>query len=641
MPVKVASKKSAKETSHKGIARPSQSQTARHAGASATESRMALADPLSASPAAILSLQQTHGNQFVQRLLDNAVQRQAPVGLEGGEVDSGLQGQIERARGGGQTLDSRVGSQIGQVLGSDLSGVRIHTDSSADTLNRSLNAKAFTHGSDIFFSRGAYNPRSSSGKELLAHELTHVVQQGGGKASRTQTKLTVGPAGDPYEREADRVAKQVVKGSSRATTAVGAHGLPANQVARSAAVESRAPTGTIQRAVGYEFETNFKVERERGGFTGLFSPYRKMKKMELIKSYTEGFRMEADENSRLGSTIEFVVDPPVQEDDRDKLVTILDKLQTVSGQIDAGKAGGEKPVMLNKLTGDAVHKGVRVTPHKDGLTSNPQVTGGVSFDKLMTLFSEVSKPGKKGEDNPYFEAKNELIESGKDFVDKAVTRVAGVAGSEPLKALVAMLVAYLRFGAASMGSMLNYAKLISNAILFRTDFGSMFKKLDPVERKPFEDDPQSFTDLVLGAAGQAGTGATAVFERGVRKSTNPKSKDYNKRFDIPVTRQAWLTDITTGVDQLSSHHVPAMKSEFEGLGALGLRTDRVGADPAPADPKQKDKGSGIIMEFRNMKKNVPYTKWRGLAISIFDYLSALNNRKKEAEKDKDEDKVLA
>lgn len=171
----------------------------------------ALADPAAASPADVLALQCAYGNQVVQRLLakPRLVQRDA-VGLAGGEVAPDLQGQIEQARGGGQALDAKVGSQVGQALGADFSGVRVHTDSQSDTLNHSLSAKAFTLGSDIFFSQGAYNPSSSSGKGLLAHELIHVMQQGGGKVNKVQTKLTVGPASDRYEQEADRVAEQVM-----------------------------------------------------------------------------------------------------------------------------------------------------------------------------------------------------------------------------------------------------------------------------------------------------------------------------------------------------------------------------------------------------------------------------------------------
>jgi hypothetical protein len=71
-------------------------------------------------------------------------------------------------------------------FGADFSGVRVHADAQSDTLNQSLNARAFTTGQDVFFRQGAYSPGSSGGRELLAHELTHVVQQNG---DQVQTKL--------------------------------------------------------------------------------------------------------------------------------------------------------------------------------------------------------------------------------------------------------------------------------------------------------------------------------------------------------------------------------------------------------------------------------------------------------------------
>src|SRR5690606_19314471 len=65
-----------------------------------------------------------------------------------------------------------------QRIGADFSNVRVHTDAEAVQLSRDLNAKAFTTGSDIYFNTNEYAPQSASGRQLLAHELTHVVQQG-------------------------------------------------------------------------------------------------------------------------------------------------------------------------------------------------------------------------------------------------------------------------------------------------------------------------------------------------------------------------------------------------------------------------------------------------------------------------------
>jgi hypothetical protein len=72
-----------------------------------------------------------------------------------------------------------VQGKMEHAFGVDFSTVRVHADGTSDSLNRSLGARAFTTQSDIFFRSGEYHPESASGQELLAHELTHVVQQTG------------------------------------------------------------------------------------------------------------------------------------------------------------------------------------------------------------------------------------------------------------------------------------------------------------------------------------------------------------------------------------------------------------------------------------------------------------------------------
>ncbi len=93
------------------------------------------------------------------------------------EVTSDMESQIQSKKGGGQPLSGFAQEFFGERIGADCSGVRVHTDTGADKLNRELNAKAFTTGQDIFFQQGEYNPESSKGKELVGHELAHVVQQ--------------------------------------------------------------------------------------------------------------------------------------------------------------------------------------------------------------------------------------------------------------------------------------------------------------------------------------------------------------------------------------------------------------------------------------------------------------------------------
>lgn len=93
-------------------------------------------------------------------------------------ASNGLEHSIGSTKGSGSSLDPYTQSFMSHRFGNDFSGVKIHTDSRAVQLNRELNAKAFTVGSDVYFNEGQYQPYSDSGKRLLAHELTHVVQQG-------------------------------------------------------------------------------------------------------------------------------------------------------------------------------------------------------------------------------------------------------------------------------------------------------------------------------------------------------------------------------------------------------------------------------------------------------------------------------
>jgi hypothetical protein len=114
-----------------------------------------------------------------------AVQRAAGgIGLEGGELDQDTTRQIKQVQGGGKPLDKTVRREMESGFGRDFSGVRVHTGGKADKLNSSLNARAFTHGQDIFVRGDQANFGSKQGKQLLAHELTHTIQQTGGTVQR-------------------------------------------------------------------------------------------------------------------------------------------------------------------------------------------------------------------------------------------------------------------------------------------------------------------------------------------------------------------------------------------------------------------------------------------------------------------------
>ncbi|HAG85150.1 MAG TPA: hypothetical protein DCL61_29380, partial [Cyanobacteria bacterium UBA12227] len=104
----------------------------------------------------------------------------------------------ESARGGGQSLSENIRQPMEQAMGADFSGVKVHTDGQSHQLNQSIQARAFTTGQDIFFRQGEYDPGSRGGQELLAHELTHVVQQNG---NAVQRQRIVGNSPNHYPRQ--------------------------------------------------------------------------------------------------------------------------------------------------------------------------------------------------------------------------------------------------------------------------------------------------------------------------------------------------------------------------------------------------------------------------------------------------------
>jgi len=180
----------------------------------------------------LTSLQRSAGNQMVLRMLKAAaVQTRLRVGAPGDvyeqEADrvadfvvssdrpagsihrsSDLQGspgggfeappqiarQLAESRSSGDRLPERVLTDMNRAFGHAFDDVRVHTDRDAAEMSSALNAHAFTYGKDVYFNEGQFDPSSPRGRHLLAHELTHVIQQGGAaSAAPIQADFAVEP----------------------------------------------------------------------------------------------------------------------------------------------------------------------------------------------------------------------------------------------------------------------------------------------------------------------------------------------------------------------------------------------------------------------------------------------------------------
>lgn len=172
------------------------------------------------------------------------------LGLQRAAGNAAVTGLVEEERspvldvvnsGGGAPLDTDTRTDMESRLGHDFSDVRVHTDSRASDSAKAVNAHAYTVGPNIVFQRDAYDPGSDTGKHMLAHELTHVVQQRSGPVEGTATGggIAVSNPSDRFEREAVANADRVMSAPAPA----------AGSVQRSA---EQASAPTVQRAAEEE-----------------------------------------------------------------------------------------------------------------------------------------------------------------------------------------------------------------------------------------------------------------------------------------------------------------------------------------------------------------------------------------------------
>ena len=146
-------------------------------------------------------VQKEEEEEAAQPKRENPLQRKENSQTTSKNVESG----IKASKGQGGKMDYKIEAEMEKGIGTDFSDVNIHTDAKAQRMSHELGAQAFTTGNDIYFNEGKYNPDTQEGKHLLAHELTHTIQQTGGNEKKIQRKLSVQ---DDYPKEyADKFQK--------------------------------------------------------------------------------------------------------------------------------------------------------------------------------------------------------------------------------------------------------------------------------------------------------------------------------------------------------------------------------------------------------------------------------------------------
>ncbi|HZM81086.1 MAG TPA: DUF4157 domain-containing protein [Candidatus Limnocylindrales bacterium] len=192
------------------------------------------------SPQAMLGLQRTAGNA--------ALAQRASAGSEESLVHEVI------GSGGGSPLDTDTRSAMEERLGADFSDVRVHTDGAAHESAKSVNAQAYTVGSHIVFQRDRFDPSTPDGQVMLAHELTHVMQQRSGPVEGTDRGdgVRVSHPSDRFERDAVANAERVM------STPPAAAAEPAPAVQRSTDEHEQA----VQRTVDVQRDEMEEAEED-------------------------------------------------------------------------------------------------------------------------------------------------------------------------------------------------------------------------------------------------------------------------------------------------------------------------------------------------------------------------------------------
>jgi Domain of unknown function (DUF4157) len=192
------------------------------------------------------------------------------LGLQRVVGNSGVAGLVEEERSsvhdvvasGGRTLEPGVREEMEGRLGADFSEVRVHDDSAAHESAKAVNAHAYTVGNNVVFQRDKYDPSSDAGKVMLAHELTHVVQQRSGPVDGTSAPggIKVSDPSDRFEREAAANAEKAMAGPAPAPVAPAA-GTAVQRDADEALVQRDA--SSVQRDVDGSVVQRAEEEEEK------------------------------------------------------------------------------------------------------------------------------------------------------------------------------------------------------------------------------------------------------------------------------------------------------------------------------------------------------------------------------------------
>ena len=564
-------------------------------------------------------------------------------------------------------------------LGSSFADVRVHTGAQADQAAAGVQAEAFTVGSHLVFQHGRYQTGSAAGKEMLAHELTHVLQQRSGPVAGTDAGdgLAVSDPSDRFERAAAANARAVMRGTAVAQRDRQVDQEPDRQPD---------PRITVQRNVG--------VEVEESSWRSLDQAGNWLRKGELLID-RDLFELQA-ETVGSESNIELVTDPPGTANDSEwnRMLAGMTRLeQELLAQKPPGRqptAGSEDPAEVAfgpngelRFPVSRLEGGVAGPWLQSSNTWRPhlQMTAGIPLARVPDFFDRLKQV--TGVTVQTRNTPADLETRLRDVLQIPSPTQApvreGAQDSPPpqyqmpsaeLMGFIRLLNHYLWLGANAKQA--QFPKAIFH-VMARTDFARIFSLIDEAERTAIGQQLEAWMQLIVdsftpGTDDPAGSRLDQpVINAEIQEGPN------NNLAKIDTSRRQWLGGMTSdhgSVDLLSAHGragtgddaarraglaagvrlgTPGSTGEiawrnvanesleeltalFQGLGGLGMRTDSVDPAPvtaAPADSQtsqlspQTQPARGVVLEIRGIGQVARGPGgWVAQAQAVYDAITA-------------------
>ncbi len=535
-----------------------------------------------------------------------------------------------KPRGSGQPLPGPIQKKMESFFNTSFSDVRVHVGPEAPAIG----ALAFTHGSQLYFAPGQYNPHSMQGQQLLGHELTHVVQQCAGRvrnplgpevavvhdpaleaeAHHNAVRAGASPSpiqSSPVHRMLGSGGPKLRSGSNRST-------LSTNSLHRDRPVAQRLEgpspkSKVIQRDIGFEIEVAGCGSREPYRLAILGRQRYRMVKKGAVLVRGVGFTLQGEENANsTASHIEFVTTPfPETAAGRAALQTTMTSIRNMMNRLN-GAGPVNQHVAVNQLVGPGVigldRPNIEIMNRLNPL-GRMQVTAAIRLDRIHSLFTDLGSqvpalapPAAAPAKALFTGGRRARYAQFTQNANAAIARyqnVMGVQPSDELKGVLTLVGHYIRQSRQTY----DYPKAMA-FFLMRSDLATAYAQIPEA----------AFLTRAFWVELAALAGAENNLERLMLKPDGGWLA--RKRGHLTVRR--WLEGIHGGVDLLTRNTYPVhgTRPSLHSMGSLGNQTEPVGAPAAPVNAP--------IMEIRTVQTDRPVNEWEAMSLDIFDNLVAIN-----------------